>query len=129
MVGLQDDMPRVYASLDLVVSTSYSEAMPLAIIEAMAMGLPVIATNVGGVIDMIEAGYTGFLNNLDDLEGMANNVITLMSNRSMREEMGSAARKRAQKNFELSSSVNQMADLLKSLTQSGFRSERSIEQR
>jgi glycosyltransferase involved in cell wall biosynthesis len=91
--------------------------------------LPVIATNVGGVIDMVEAGYTGFLNNLDDLEGMANNVITLMSNRSLREEMGSAARKRAQKNFELSSSVNQMADLLKSLTQSGFRSERSIEQR
>jgi glycosyltransferase involved in cell wall biosynthesis len=129
MVGLQDDMPRVYASLDLMVLTSHSEAMPLAIIEAMASGLPVIATNVGGVIDMIEAGYTGFLNNLDDLEGMANNVITLMSNRSMREEMGSAARKRAQKNFELSNSVNQMADLLKSLTQSGFRSERSIEQR
>jgi glycosyltransferase involved in cell wall biosynthesis len=128
MVGLQGDMPRVYASLDLMVSTSHSEAMPLAIIEAMASGLPVIATNVGGVIDLVEVG-TGFLNKLDDLNGMANNVVTLMSNRSVREKMGSAARKRAEKHFELSSSVDQMTDLLKSLTQSGLRSERSIEQR
>jgi glycosyltransferase involved in cell wall biosynthesis len=60
---------------------------------------------------------------------MANNIITLMSNPSLREKMGSAARKRAEKHFELSSSVDQMADLLKSLTQTGSRSERSIEQR
>ncbi|SEK81934.1 glycosyltransferase [Nitrosovibrio tenuis] len=129
MVGLQSDMPQVYASLDLVVSTSYSEAMPLAIIEGMASGLPVISTNVGGVIDIVEVGRTGFLNNLNDLNGIADNVVTLMSDRSMRQAMGSAARKRAEKNFELSSSVNQTIDLLKSLTQTGFRSERGIEQR
>jgi glycosyltransferase involved in cell wall biosynthesis len=129
MVGLQDDMPQVYASLDLMVATSHSEAMPLAIIEAMASGLPVIATNVGGVIDIVEVGHTGFLNKLDDLNGIANNIIALMSDRSVRENMGKAARKRAEKHFELSNSVNQMTDLLKSLIQTGFRSERSIEQR
>jgi glycosyltransferase involved in cell wall biosynthesis len=129
MVGLQSEMPQIYASLDLMVLTSHSEAMPLAIIEAMASGLPVIATNVGGVIDIVEVGHTGFLNKPDDLNGMANNIITLMSNRSVRESMGSAARKRVEKHFELSSSVDQMTDLLKSLAQTGFRSERSIEQR
>jgi glycosyltransferase involved in cell wall biosynthesis len=129
LVGLQHDMPPVYASLDLMVSTSYSEAMPLAIIEAMAMGLPVIATNVGGVIEIIEGGHSGFLNNLNDLDGISKNVITLMSDRSARENMGTAARKRVEKHFELGNSVNQTMDLLKSLTQSGFHSERSIEQR
>jgi glycosyltransferase involved in cell wall biosynthesis len=129
LVGLQQDMPRVYASLDLVVSTSYSEAMPLAIIEAMAMGLPVIATNVGGVIEIIEGGRSGFLNNLNDLEGISKNIITVMSDQSTRESVGRAARKRVEKHFELGNSVDQTADLLKSLTQSGFRSERSIEQR
>ena len=48
LAGLQSDMPKIYASLDLTVSTSYSEAMPLAIIEAMASGLAVVSTNVGG---------------------------------------------------------------------------------
>ena len=63
MVGLQSEMPQVYASLDLMVSTSHSEAMPLAIIEAMASGIPVIATNVGGVIDIVEVGIQAFLTN------------------------------------------------------------------
>lgn len=129
LVGLQRDMPRIYASLDLVVSTSYSEAMPLAIIEAMAMGVPVIATNVGGVIEIIEPGYTGFLNTLNDLDSIAENIITLMSDRATRESMGRAARKRVERHFELGNSVNQTADLLKSLTQTGFRNERSMEQR
>lgn len=128
MAGLQSDMPQVYSSLDLVVSTSYSEAMPLAIIEAMASGLPVIATNVGGVIDIVEVGRTGLLNGVGDLNGMANNIVTMMSDESARIEMGKAARKRAEANFELSSSVGQTSELLSSLTQMGYQGERSIGQ-
>jgi glycosyltransferase involved in cell wall biosynthesis len=128
MAGLQIDMPQVYSSLDLVVSTSYSEAMPLAIIEAMASGLPVIATNVGGVIDIVEVGRTGLLNGVGDLQGMANNIVTVMSDESARIEMGKAARKRAEANFELSNSVGQTCELLSSLTQVGYQGERSIGQ-
>lgn len=128
MAGLQSDMPQVYSSLDLVVSTSYSEAMPLAIIEAMASGLPVIATNVGGVIDIVEVGRTGLLNGVGDLNGMANNIVTMMSDESARIEMGKAARKRAEANFELSNSVGQTSELISSLTQIGYQGERSIGQ-
>src|SRR3954447_21648190 len=103
--GLQTDMPAVYASLDLLVSTSHSEAMPLAILEAMACGLPVIATNVGGVMDLVELGRTGFLNSPTDLDGIAGNITTLMSDRSLRIKMGAAGRKRIEKNFELSNTV------------------------
>jgi glycosyltransferase involved in cell wall biosynthesis len=128
MAGLQIDMPQVYSSLDLVVSTSYSEAMPLAMIEAMAAGLPVIATNVGGVIDIVEIGRTGLLNGVGDLNGMANNIVTLMSDESARIEMGKAARKRAEANFDLSNCVSQTSELLSSLAQVGYQGERSIGQ-
>ena len=126
LAGLQSDMPKIYASLDLTVSTSYSEAMPLAIIEAMASGLAVVSTNVGGIVDIVEAGRTGLLNKVGDLKGMATGIVTLMSDASARIEMGKAARKRVKEKFELSESVNQTSELLSSLTKTGYHSELSI---
>jgi glycosyltransferase involved in cell wall biosynthesis len=131
LAGLLGDMPKVYASLDLVVSTSYSEAMPLAIIEAMASGLAVVSTNVGGNVDIIEAGRTGLLNKVGDVKGTASDILTLMSNPTMRTEMGKAARKRAKEKFELNESVSQTSELLSSLakmpTKTRYNSELSIE--
>lgn len=126
IVGVQSDMPKVYASLDLVVSTSYSDAMPLAIMEAMASGLPVVATTVGGVIDIIEAGQTGLLNRVGDLNGIATDIVRLVSDESVRQEMGTAARKRIEEHFLLSNSVSQTSELLMSLAQAGYYSERRI---
>lgn len=126
MVGLQTDMPKVYASLDLAVSTSYSEAMPLAIMEAMASGLAVVATNVGGVVDIIEMECTGLTNSVNDLKGMANNIVSLMQDDARRVEMGKAARKRVKEKFELSDSVVQTSELLSSLMQVKNITERSI---
>jgi glycosyltransferase involved in cell wall biosynthesis len=119
-------MPKVYASLDLAVSTSYSEAMPLAMIEAMASGLAVVTTNVGGVVDIVEGGRTGLLNKVGDVKGMATGIVTLMSDASARIEMGKAARKRVKEKFELSESVSQTSELLSSLTKTGYHSELSI---
>ena len=131
LAGLLIDMPKVYASLDLVVSTSYSEAMPLAIIAAMASGLAVVSTNVGGNVDIIEAGRTGLLNKVGDVKGMASDIVTLMSNPTMRTEMGKAARKRVKEKFELNESVSQTSELLSSLakmrTKTRYDSELSIE--
>lgn len=122
LAGLQTDMSRVYASLDLVVSTSFSEGMPLAMMEAMAAGLPIVATNVGGVSDIVEVGHTGLLHSTTDQDGLANSIVTLMSNKSMREEMGKAARKRVEENFELNDSVSQTSELLRSLSRNGCHS-------
>ncbi len=126
LAGLQNDMSQVYPSLDLAVSTSYSEGMPLAIIEAMASGIPVVATNVGGVSDIVEVGCTGLLHSVEDLDGLKNSIVTLMSDQSMREVMGKAARKRVEEKFELKDSVSRTAELLRSLTQIGCRSESSL---
>jgi glycosyltransferase involved in cell wall biosynthesis len=121
MVGLQRDMTKIYPCLDLVVSTSYSEAMPLVIVEAMASGLPVVATNVGGVVDIVEVGGTGLLKQPGDTEGLANDIVTLMTSNPTRIRMGEAARKRVEEKFDLSDIVAQTAQLLRSLTQSGIK--------
>jgi glycosyltransferase involved in cell wall biosynthesis len=128
MVGIQSDMPKVYASLDVVVSTSYSEAMPLALMEAMASGLAVVSTNVGGIVDIVEGGRTGLLNKVGDSEGMAANIVSLMSDASARAEMGKAARKRVKEKFELSQSVNHTGELLSSLVRTGYHSELNVGQ-
>ena len=112
-------MPKVYASLDVLVSTSYSEAMPLAMIEAMASGLPVVSTNVGSVVDIVEIGQTGYLRKVGDLKGMASDVVKLVSDASTRIEMGKAARNRVKEKFELSESVSQTVELLSSLARTG----------
>lgn len=126
LAGLQSDMPKIYASIDVLASTSHSEAMPLAIIEAMASGLAVVSTNVGGIVDIVEAGGTGLLNKVGDLNGLATNIVTLMSDASIRAAMGKAARKRVKEKFELSQSVTQTGELLSSLTQMGYHGELSV---
>ena len=126
MAGLQSDTFRIYPSLDLVVSTSYSEGMPLAVLEAMGSGLPVVATNVGGLIDIVEVGYTGMLNNVGDVAGMAQNIVSLMSDDFTREKMGKAARKRVEENFDLNESVRLTSELLLTLAHAECRGERNI---
>jgi glycosyltransferase involved in cell wall biosynthesis len=66
MVGARTDMPAVRADLDLVMSTSRSEGMPVALIEAAAAGKPVVATNVGGVAELVAHERTGWLGSSAD---------------------------------------------------------------
>jgi glycosyltransferase involved in cell wall biosynthesis len=110
--GVCEDMPSIYHELDLVVSTSHSEAMPLALMEAMASGLPVIATRVGGVPDLITQGQTGWLVEPRDFEGVAFFVGQLLASNEQREQMGAAARARAVERFGLTESVTLTADVL-----------------
>ncbi|MBI1390064.1 MAG: glycosyltransferase [bacterium] len=59
--GFRDDRARVYQALDLVALTSGNEGLPVAVIEALSSGKPVVATRVGGVPELIEDGVTGFI--------------------------------------------------------------------
>ena len=61
MLGRRDDMPSVYASLDIMVSASRQEGLPMAILEGMASGLPLVATPVGEVPTVVLDGRTGVL--------------------------------------------------------------------
>lgn len=113
--GVCDDMRTVYHDFDIAVSSSYSEAMPLAVMEAMASGLPVIGTNVGGVPDLIEHERTGFLAEPGDAKAIADLLAYLLDAPDALREMGRCARERAVRRMNLDESVNRMAQVLQRL--------------
>ena len=119
--GVRDDMPAVYRELDLVVSTSHSEAMPLAIMEAMASGVPVVATRVGGVPDLIEQGGCGWLCEPGNFDSVASRIAALIEQPAERRRMGRRARERVVQRFDVVQQVDATARLLATLA--GQRSE------
>lgn len=116
--GLWRDMPAVYAALDLVVSSSNSEAMPLALMEAMASGLPVVATRVGGVPDLVEHGETGWLVGPGEFDDIAGRCAGLLADAPLRRRMGERARQRAVERFDLGECTERMAALVERLARS-----------
>jgi glycosyltransferase involved in cell wall biosynthesis len=112
LAGLQDDMPAVLAEFDLVVSASHTEAMPLALMEAMGAGLPVVGTRVGGVPDLIQHGITGYLAGPSDIDGLAQSVRTLLQQPQLLKDFGERARERAVRHLSLKDCVTATAELL-----------------
>jgi glycosyltransferase involved in cell wall biosynthesis len=93
-LGWRADLDRVYADLDVVVLTSRNEGSPVALIEAMAAGVPVVATAVGGVPDVVADGTSGLLAPIDDAPTVADHTIALLRDRPRAAAMGRAGRAR-----------------------------------
>ena len=112
LAGMQDAMADVLGELDILVSSSHSEAMPLAILEAMSSGLPVVACKVGGVADLVQHGVTGWLANEGDHDGLATRIVDLIDDQALRVAAGRASRRRAEQRFPLSLHVESTHKLL-----------------
>lgn len=91
-LGWQRDIAAIYADLDLVTLSSLNEGTPVCLIEAMAAGLPVVATRVGGVPDLIEHGKTGLLVPPKDPKALSMAMKTLLDDPGRRREMGRLGR-------------------------------------
>jgi glycosyltransferase involved in cell wall biosynthesis len=92
-------MPSVYASLDIMVSASRREGLPIAILEGMASRLPIIATAVGAVPTIVLNGRTGVLVPAEDVETLASEIVKLLDNPAQQQELGTAARKLVEDEF------------------------------
>lgn len=92
LLGRQDEVVSVYASLDLMVSPSRQEGLPMAILEGMASGLPLIATAVGQVPSVVLDGKTGVLVPSEDSDRMAQAIVDLLRDPARRSSLGAAAR-------------------------------------
>lgn len=119
-LGNRRDIPEILVKSDiLVLSTVTQEAFGRVILEAQASGVPVVATNVGGVIDIIDDGKTGLLVPPKDTDAMANAVIRLHNDRALVDELVVEAQKKLKKHFTLahmaSSTVKVYEELLNSL--------------
>jgi glycosyltransferase involved in cell wall biosynthesis len=99
MLGRCNDMPALYASLDIMVSASRIEGLPIAILEGMASRLPLVATAVGEVPTVIQDGHTGVLAPAEDPESLAAAIIELLRDPAKRERLGFAARQLVEDEF------------------------------
>jgi glycosyltransferase involved in cell wall biosynthesis len=114
--GWRDDAPSVYAASDIYALTTWGwEGLPLTILEAMAAGLPVVATDAGGVPEAVANGETGLLVARRDVEGLAKALRTLIEHPAQRQRMGSAGRARAEAHFALARMVAQTAAIYERL--------------
>ena len=116
--GVRDDVASLWPSLTMTVVSSYAEGMPLALMEAMIAGLPVVATSVGGVPEVVEHGHSGLLVLPDDPRGLAEAVRELLDNDPLRLRIGAAARTRARTRWPQSLCTERMAALLRQLARS-----------
>lgn len=110
-LGDRRDVPGLLASLDVVVSSSLSESLSNSIIEAMAAGLPVVATRVGGNPELVRDGETGLLVPPDDDEALASALERLLTHSDLRSAFGSKAREFALKHFSAASVARQYEEL------------------
>jgi glycosyltransferase involved in cell wall biosynthesis len=102
LLGARADVPDLLARSDVFVLSSRSEGFPVSVLEAMAAGLPVVATDVGGVAEAVEDGETGFLVPTADPEAFARALDRLLVDGELRRRMGAAGRARALSLFDVS---------------------------
>lgn len=110
-LGRRDDIPRVLSALDVFVLPSRSEGLPLALMEAMASGLPVVATAVGGVPEVIREGINGCLVPAGDCVALADRLQGLIGDPDLRARLGAAARLTAERQFDAGAMVRRVEDL------------------
>ncbi len=91
-MGWQDKMNDIYAALDIVTLTSLNEGTPVSLIEAMASARAVVATDVGGVSDIVRHNETGLLVNSGDIDNLREHLICLIEHPEERVRLGLAAR-------------------------------------
>jgi len=97
ITGMRDDIPRLLSAMDLVVLTSLNEGMGKSLVEAMAMGRAVVATDVGGVAEVVEDGTTGLLVPPSSPHLLAKAVIDLLRDDEKRGSFGQRGKKRVGK--------------------------------
>ena len=98
-LGEQDALVPLLSAADVFLLPSTQESFGLAALEAMACGVPVVASRVGGVPEVVEHGVTGFLHPPDDLDGMARSVRDLLTDAELSRRMGDAAARAAHTRF------------------------------
>jgi glycosyltransferase involved in cell wall biosynthesis len=117
LIGKQNNIPSVLAASDIFVLASNWEGNPLAVMEAMAAGLPVIATGVGGIPELLQSGEQGLLVQAGDRRGFAAAMKTLLHHAETRQAMGRAAQTRAMREFRVERMVEGYANLYREMVQ------------
>lgn len=116
-IGYQKDMPKIFADSEIVVLPSYyREGIPKSLIEACAIGRPIVTTNSIGCEECVEDGFNGFKIEPRSAEELAKAIEKLILSRTLREEFGKNSRIKAEKEFDVKEVINIHMDIYKQLS-------------
>ena len=113
--GWRNDLPLIYASLDILVCSSDNEGTSVSMIEAMASGCPVVTTSVGGHPDIIDEGNNGYLIEPQNTDTLANKILEILNNPNKSLRLGENARTDAKNNFSYDRLINDVQKHYKKL--------------
>jgi glycosyltransferase involved in cell wall biosynthesis len=113
------DMLAEYARCSLVALPSRQEVLPMTVIEAMAVGAPVVATRAGGLADLVEDGMTGSLVDVGDSDAMAAAIVRLLQDARLRHRMGERGRQIADERFRAASVAARYREVYKMVAATG----------
>lgn len=101
----------IFKISDVLILPSYNEGLPIAILEAISYGLPVISTPVGGIPEAVKDGINGFLIQAGDVKTLAAKIDILASDEKLREKMGQESYKIAKERFDIKIIINQLQNI------------------
>lgn len=113
--GMRRDVPQLLKAMDVFALSSVSEGMPVTVLEAMAARLPVVATEVGALPELVEEGKTGFLVPMRHAVAMADRLEEFLANRQLAKSFGEAARCKVEREFKLDRMLQNYAELYQSV--------------
>jgi len=117
LMGWRRDIRRILSGLDVFVLTSLWEGLPIAVLEAMAASLPIVATDTGGIAEVVADGKTGLLVNPHDILSMSKKLYLLLRDRNLRRKIGEEAKNSLGLEFMFLNMVKNTQDLYFSLLQ------------
>ena len=110
-----NELVEQYQNSDIFILTSNYDNYPNVVFEAMASGLPVVGTDVGGIPTQVMDKETGYLVELNNIEELKNRILELSSNKELREKMGKTGRARVEQEFSWEKSAEQLERIYKEL--------------
>jgi N-acetyl-alpha-D-glucosaminyl L-malate synthase BshA len=99
LVGEQEQVVPLLSAADVFLLPSSQESFGLAALEAMACDVPVVASNIGGLPELVDHGVTGFLHDPNDLEGMAASTVQLLTDEAVHDRMAEASMRKAREQY------------------------------
>jgi glycosyltransferase involved in cell wall biosynthesis len=127
LLGTRSDTPELLAAWDAFALTSHNEANPVSILEALACGVPVVATRVGSIPETVVPGETGFLATPGSAVEVAAHLTTLLADRALAMKLGRAGRERVVARWSLDAMVQGYTELIEELYEGKARRGRSGE--
>lgn len=115
--GILRDIPGVLATLDVVTFSSLWEGLPVALLEAMSMGKPMVSTAVGGIPDVITEGENGMLVPKENPEALAEKLIQVLQDPALAARIGAAARKTIEERYSSDTMHRRILELYQSILQ------------